>query len=104
MQIVIDILDETYEHLTPKEPKKMTNKDALNWFIVLHKAIFVNGKVLPKGHGRLIDADAVEKEMNKSEVEADRNADYYTADKIDCAMEYIINAPTIIEADKEVDE
>lgn len=63
--------------------------------------IIRNGTPLPKGHGRLIDADAVEKEMNKDEVEADRNADYYTSDKIDCAMEYLIDALTIIEADKD---
>lgn len=96
MQIVIDIPDEMYIHITTNDDVYVL--DDVN-FILIENAI-VNGTPLPKGHGRLIDADAVEKEMNKAEVEADRNADYYTSDKIDCAMEYIIGAETIIEADK----
>ena len=90
MQIVIDIPEEVYNSIQDNDYCGISNSDMYN--------AIVNGIPLPKGHGRLIDADAVEKEMNKSEVEADRNADYYTADKIDCAMEYIINAQTIIEA------
>ena len=92
MQIVIEI---------PEDLRKMIFDEGK--FDISHSyrlaMCIKNGTPLPKGHGRLIDADAVEKEMNKSEVEADRNADYYTADKIDCAMEYIIGAEAIIEAD-----
>ena len=91
MQIVIDIPKSLYANLQKIQNGSIAAKRILE--------CVRNGIPLPKGHGRLIDADAVEKEMNKSEVEADRNADYYTADKIDCAMEYIINAETIIEAD-----
>lgn len=87
--VLADIRDKTFE------PQSETDR-------IIIEALY-NGTPLPKGHGRLIDADAVEKEMNKAEVEADRNADYYTSDKIDCAMEYIIGAETIIEADKEGD-
>ena len=93
MQIVIDIPEEVYNSIQDNDYCGISNSDMYN--------AIVNGIPLPKGHGRLIDADAVEKKMNKSEIEADRNADYYTANKIDCAMEYIINAQTIIEADSE---
>ena len=48
-----------------------------------------NGKPLPKGHGRLIDADALYEQY--------AYADY----NFDMTMEY---APTIIEADKEQEE
>lgn len=89
MKLVVDIPEDYYK-VIKEIPVEQSTADML---------IIRYGTPLPKGHGRLIDADAVEKEMNKSEVEADRNADYYTADKIDCAMEYIINAETIIGAD-----
>ena len=98
MQIVIDILDETYKHMTSKEPKQMTNKDAANWFIVLHKAIFVNGKVLPKGHGRLIDESILREDMERT---------YKFANELVAlgfAESCLEHAPTIIEADKEEDE
>lgn len=88
MQIVIDINEETYEYMTPKEPREMTNKNAAEWFVVLHKAIFVNGKVLPKGHGRLIDADALASEYSEFSLP-------------EYVIEPYVNAPTIIEADKE---
>ena len=51
--------------------------------------IVMNGKLLPKGHGRLIDADA----LNRKD--------------INCAgtpMNFIDIAPTIIEADIETEE
>ena len=93
MQIVIDIDKDKYDDI-----KRIASVQT-NHRTPTVEQIISNGTPLPKGHGRLIDADAVEKEMNKAEVEADRNADYYTADKIDCAMEYLIGAETIIPAD-----
>ena len=97
MQIIIEIDEEEYQTYINHTEAILDSSIPLVHQDLLRAVI--NGTPLPKGHGRLIDADAVEKEMNKSEVEADRNDDYYTADKIDCAMEYIINAETIIEAD-----
>lgn len=90
MQIVIDFPERLYQRLLQEQ--LLPNQLDIEYFII-------HGTPLPKGHGRLIDADAVEKEMNKAEVEADKNADYYTSDKIDCAMEYLIGAETIIPAD-----
>ena len=53
-----------------------------------------NGTVLPKGHGRLIDAD----ELDFEEV------DFYSPDSCYEVYRIINDAPTIIEADKEVDK
>ena len=101
MQIVIDINEETYDYMTPKEPREMTNKKAAEWFVVLHKAIFVNGKVLPKGHGRLIDADALEQRLEYDMRDADNRCDFYRADRINTAANYVADTESVIEADKE---
>ena len=80
MQIVIDIDDDMY--------KSVANNDAyiledVDW-ILLENAI-ANGIPLPKGHGRLIDADELESRM-----------------KIGYCI--VRDAPTIIEADKAGEE
>lgn len=52
-----------------------------------------DGKVLPKGHGRLIDADAF--------IEFLKHKKYGMIDYSDCVIDDITeDAPTIIEADK----
>lgn len=58
-----------------------------------------NGIPLPKGHGRLVDADAV----------TEKYGEYYTEEGTDegfigCLKNLIANAPTIIEADREGEE
>lgn len=55
MQIVIDIPDRIYKI---NQNRKLNIMDAE----ILAKAV-KNGTPLPKGHGRLIDADALEKKM-----------------------------------------
>lgn len=85
MKIVIDIPDEQYndiaEHYNtfPNEWKK--------WGLQAIK----NGIPLPKSHGRLIDADALLKDVRN-------NSESYFAD--DFAREWVDVAPTIIEADR----
>ena len=54
-----------------------------------------NGTILPKGHGRLIDADNVKSHFS------DKEGDAFTAFHFYDAVE---NAPTIIEASKESEE
>lgn len=67
-----------------------------------------NGIPLPKGHGRLIDADVFEKRLMDAR-------SYYIGEKADdfdlrfaaglkSAAERLVDAPTIIEADKESEE
>lgn len=86
MQIVIDIPEEDYERL--KEYKKapfcsLTSRT--------YEAI-ANGVPLPKGHGRLIDADRL-KPMHSI-----NRANFNTVVGI---QKWVDDAPTIIEADKE---
>ncbi len=54
-------------------------------------------KMLPKGHGRLIDADALLEHSDGG----DWNGVCYDTEYV--KTRYIYNAPTIIEADKEAD-
>ena len=78
MQIVIDIPEEMWDWLHNGFLDEDDGKHAIN--------AILNGTPLPKGHGRLIDGDA----LNRKDV--------------NCAntpMNFIDTAPTIIEADKE---
>ena len=93
MQIVIDIPEDTY-----KRTKFYKEFRDLNDCVLVLKAID-HAIELPKEHGRLIDADAVEYTCNSDEcgMLAGCNHCQYniiTEDEID-------KAPTIIEADKE---
>ena len=78
MQIIIDISKEDYDII------KKSN-DLMNWTGHLIK----NGTPLPKGHGRLIDADAFGKELHR-----------YIEAPYQYALKVFNEAPTIIEADK----
>lgn len=80
MKIVIDIPDYLYKVI--QECKVIEGDNEGNVENVLTKAV-ENGVVLPKGHGRLIDADEVIKIANKTK-------DLHGA---------IWNTPTIIETD-----
>ena len=102
MQIVIDI------------PEKLYKQQLGSYWsgnILIHDAI-LNGTLLPKGHGRLIDADALKTYIDDCDCCVGcENESYGCADKCKCpdyldeGMERIINnQPTIIEADKEVQE
>lgn len=85
MQIVIDIPDEAYNLISGKI-------DAVN--IDLYSTLISsvkNGTPLPKGHGRLGDLDALQKEVSSWGMN-----DYEPSDFID----EIDRADTIIEADK----
>lgn len=78
MQIVIDI---------PEEIKSIIDKNGTNEIVTetLWQAI-KNGTPLPKGHGRLIDASRL---MRVDHIILESQVD---------------NAPTVIDADKEVQE
>ena len=79
MQIVIDIPDEKYDRLLYQD-------------IISLRSYVENGIVLPKGHGRLGDLDALRDEVSSWGI-----SDYEPEDFI----EEIDRAETIIEADKE---
>ena len=92
MKLVIEIDEEDYKEVredtysgTPFENRVFS--------------VIANGIPLPKGHGRLIDADTLEYTCNSDEcgmLTGCNHCQYniITEDEID-------NAPTIIEADKE---
>lgn len=104
MQIVIDIQDDVYRVL--KEdiyPIPDTERLAL-----VFKTLVKKGTPLPKGHGRLIDADKI---CRHTFAEEDNLTGYgmtYSEmgaynDGINDMYKIIKRAPTIIEADKEVE-
>jgi hypothetical protein len=95
MKIVIDIDKNYYE---------MIKHDVNNGMDYLPCVLIAKGTPLPKGHGRLIDADKFEKRLMDAR-------SYYIGEKADdfdlrfaaglkSAAERLVDAPTIIEADK----
>ena len=82
MKLVIDIPKKTYEQL-----KFLNEQGEPRFDTIIDKAV-ANGIPLPKGHGRLIDADALWKK--------------WVFDAI--GKQEIDEAPTIIKADKENEE
>ena len=87
MQIVIDIPEKVYNALTH------TEFDANLVVDEMRKSI-ANGTPLPKGHGRLIDADEIISEATKM-MKYPANHKY-----MECVIAHMKLAPTIIEADK----
>ena len=77
MQLVIEISDGLYNNLDTIKNGSIASKIILD--------CVRKGQVLPKGHGRLIDADALP---------------LHAIDDANYGSNYIQIAPTIIEADK----
>ena len=103
MQIVIDIPEDVYKRTVfYREFRDLS--DCVATIKALEKAT-----PLPKGHGRLIDADALKKYIDDCDCCVGcEDESYGCADKCKCpdyldeGMERIINnQPIIIEADKE---
>ena len=90
MKLVIEIDEELYGQLVELE-----NPTYLAQCVI-------NGRQLPKGHGRLIDADKLIKRMDKRIEEMGDDRSIYESSAVETALN--IFAPTIIEADKECEE
>lgn len=107
MKLVINIPDAIKE-MADEDDKRLMH---FMWMIILVDAI-KNGVVLPKGHGRLIDADAFIKKMEDASKRQNYKKllidDLLTVDDVFKAIiESLQNrglaegdSPTIIEADK----
>ena len=103
MQIVIDIPEKYY--------KDLRRKDKFNdMYLNYYEKLIVQGKPLPKVHGRLIDADAITKEI-KGYIIDTSNLHYDDLEEADACnsayyncLDEIEDKPTIIEADKESEE
>ena len=63
MQIVIDIPEVYYEALRETDRIVGGQRSGKTLMSVIYDAVAV-GTPLPKGHGRLIDADAITKDLN----------------------------------------
>ncbi len=77
------------------------NMDLQNYdvpYVILN--IITNGIQLPKGHGRLIDADELLSKTRTVDIYSNRYGGVFSSDVI-CDYD-VWNAPTIVEADKEV--
>ena len=89
MKIVIDIQDDVYRVLKDDiYPIPDTERLAL-----VFKTLVKKGTPLPKGHGRLIDADEFKFDI-LTIIEPD----------LDRILDYLTDAQTIIEADKKSEE
>lgn len=88
MKVVIDIPEELIIHCKNRNMP-------VDCEMFARKIIedIANGKILPKRHGRLIDADAL---FDKFE----EVGWYNNADRDEVAEKILLDAPTIIEADK----
>lgn len=90
MQIVIDIPEEDW--------KFIKESDGCRWSRAILEGV-INGTPLPKGHGRLIDADALVKKMEEREEKLKDDRSMWETAGVETALDMF--APTIIEADKE---
>lgn len=94
MKIVIDIDEESYEHI-----KAYSNEEVLpiGWYAI------INGTPLPEHHGRLGDLDVLEAEMING-IKAGNYEEgyekYQHINDIDDCIECVHYADTIIEADR----
>lgn len=114
MRIVIDLPDKVYGLLKYFKSVLDTDtdyKEEDDVRIALTKAV-LRGTPLPKGHGRLIDADALKKYIDDCDCCVGCEDESYGCsykckcpDYLDKDMERIINnQPTIIEADTESED
>lgn len=90
IELVIKIPKRVYNYIRKYE--HIANSDVLDI-----KDVIINGTPLPKGHGRLIDADYITKDLNTLQDSFTINMDNFNLGVISINC----NAPTIIEADTE---
>ena len=107
MQILIEIPDELYENcifMKDRQKYQIEHTGAFTTRSLFEMQLVncvVSGTPLPKGHGRLIDADELKYKINSFDNNV-MEEDWYSL--YDAVMTDIDNAPTIIEADKEREE
>ena len=92
IKLVVEI-DKDYYEIIKNEVEK-ANGTGYKPFVII-----ANGTPLPKGHGRLIDADRLEKPMEFACMGVMAGTDAYNE-----PLKVIERAPTIVEADNETDD
>lgn len=96
MEIVIDIDENVYTRLFDNGIQD--NEIAIDDICEMARALR-RGKSLPKGHGRLIDADALIKKMEEREEKLKDDRSIWETAGVETALDMF--APTIIEANEE---
>jgi hypothetical protein len=102
MQIVIDIPEDVYEDIVAHNGENREGGKSAYYF----EGLIQNGTPLPKGHGRLIDAEELYNDLKERQKSYEHNSgirqliDEAVKDGIIIARSHIDYAPTIIEADK----
>lgn len=95
MKLVVTIDDDIYDDYLKQGATLPKCGTAIN---SLYEALW-NGVPLPKRHGRLIDADALEKKMCDREEELGDDRALWESSAVSVALDMF--APTIIEAEEE---
>ena len=98
MKIIIDIDKDLYKGIERRDGALETEYVCDE----LMKAID-NGTILPKGHGRLIDADELIKQLEMI-ANDEWNKQVGSSKGVEDAIDIVDDTPRIIEADKECDK
>jgi hypothetical protein len=96
VELVIKIPEKLYKHIMSMQLYITGRRNGKTSLAIIF-AVIKNGIPLPKGHGRLIDADDIRVIELEDSVHIIRHE---KGDEVDV----YISAPTIIEADREVEE
>lgn len=102
MKIVIDMPKDIYAEVCAEVEREIHPNQDYRWVMVLRS--ICNGIPLPRGHGRLIDADKIRNKIYNEELFYGRDGceyDYGKGCGLYDARELVESAPKIIEADKE---
>jgi hypothetical protein len=97
MQVVIDIPDRIYRRTMQRRYLNIIDKETIEDAIR-------NGTPLHKGHGKLKDTDKISDELERLRDSWNQYGNEYESGKYegyDYALDEVLDAPTIIEADKE---
>lgn len=95
MQVVIEMPDRIYRIIQKRHLNIIDTE-------IVEDAIR-NGTPLPKGHGKLKDTDKISDELERIRDSWNRYGNEYESGKYegyDYALDEVLDAPTIIEADK----
>jgi hypothetical protein len=91
MQIVINLDDKLYNRIKYLEPRANSMLDELMRSVQ-------NGTLLPKGHGRLIDADEI---LNHAHIEEDEDGDIFVKKWYCIEKDVFDNALVLIDGEVE---
>lgn len=98
IELVIKIPEEVYEKALAIKgtDEELCFEDRLQLEIGLE-----NGTPLPKGHGRLIDADVLDRDLENAQVNLEDALSEAFDDGLTWASEVVSKSPPIIKADRE---